>query len=63
MILNWLNMKNVLFSNANAFIKAFELKPLPEVIYFLTDGQISGFTTEDLRNLMPKKRRIIINTI
>ena len=46
-----------------AFVKAFELKPAPEVIFFLTDGRISGFTTEDLRSLMPKRGRIVINTI
>jgi len=47
----------------DAFVKAFELKPTPEVIFFLTDGKISGFTTEDLRSLMPKRGRVVINTI
>ncbi len=46
-----------------AFIKAFNLNPLPDVIFFLTDGKISGFTAEDLRALMPKKGRVAINTI
>jgi len=46
-----------------AFVKAFELKPLPEVIFFLTDGEISGFTVCDLKALIPKKARVIVNTI
>jgi len=46
-----------------AFAKAFALKPLPEVIFFLTDGEISGFTTEDLKGLMPARNKVVINTI
>ena len=46
-----------------AFEKAFKLKPLPEVIFFLTDGEISGFTVADLKALIPKKTRVTVNTI
>jgi hypothetical protein len=45
-----------------AFEKAFELDPLPEVIYFLTDGDSLGFKLNQLTGMMPKKR-IVINTI
>ena len=46
-----------------AFEKAFELKPLPEVIFFLTDGEISGFTVADLKSLIPSNARVTVNTI
>ncbi len=46
-----------------AFEKAFELKPLPEVIFFLTDGEISGFTVDALKALIPSNTRVIVNTI
>jgi len=45
-----------------AFEKAFELDPLPEVIYFLTDGDSLGFNLNQLAGMMPKKR-IVIHTI
>lgn len=46
-----------------AFEKAFELKPLPEVIFFLTDGEISGFTVAELKALIPNNTRVTVNTI
>jgi len=46
-----------------AFQKAFSLDPLPEVIFFLTDGEISGFTAEKLRTIMPKRHKFVVNTI
>ena len=46
-----------------AFEKAFELNPLPEVIFFLTDGEISGFTVAELKALIPSKSRVTVNTI
>ena len=46
-----------------AFEQAMQLKPLPEVIYFLTDGDSLGFQLNDLISLMPKKKTIVINTI
>ena len=46
-----------------AFVKALSLNPLPEVIFFLTDGEISGFTTEDLRRLLPARSKVVVNTI
>jgi hypothetical protein len=48
---------------APAFEQAFMLDPLPEVIFFLTDGQIRGFDAEVLRLLMPKKSRVVVNAI
>ena len=46
-----------------AFEQAFKLKPLPEVIFFLTDGEISGFTVDDLKALIPNSTRVTVNTI
>jgi len=46
-----------------AFEKAFSLDPLPEVIFFLTDGEISGFSADTLRAMIPQGKRIVVNTI
>ena len=46
-----------------AFDMAFALDPLPEVIFFLTDGDSLGFQLDELIQKMPKKKRIVINTI
>jgi hypothetical protein len=46
-----------------AFEQAMKLKPLPEVIYFLTDGDSLGFQLDDLVSMMPNKKTIVINTI
>ena len=48
---------------APAFARAFELDPLPEVIYFLNDGIISPFSAQQLQHMMPSGSRIVINTI
>jgi len=48
---------------APAFEKAFALKPPPEVIFFLTDGEISGFTVDILRQMLPDRKRVVVNTI
>jgi len=47
----------------SAFEKAFLLRPAPEVIFFLTDGEISGFTVDVLQSMIPKGTHIVINTI
>jgi peroxiredoxin len=54
-----------------AFEMAFALDPLPEVVYFLTDGDSLGFQLDELIQKMPKKKcsrclqykQIVINTI
>lgn len=46
-----------------AFEKAFALNPPPEVIFFLTDGEITGFTADILRKMLPPKSRVVVNTI
>ena len=46
-----------------AFEMAFMLDPLPEVIYFLTDGDSLGFKLDQLIQMIPSKSPIVINTI
>ena len=46
-----------------AFVKVFELEPPPDTIFFLTDGEISPFSLELLRKIMPKGKKIVVNTI
>ena len=46
-----------------AFEKAFSLQPAPEVIFFLTDGDLSGFSVGELRAMLPLNKRIVVNTI
>lgn len=46
-----------------AFKEAFSLSPPPDVIFFLTDGQINTFSLETLQSLMPKNKAVIVHTI
>lgn len=46
-----------------AFAKALTLKPPPEVIFFLTDGEISGFNADTLKAMLPNRSRVVVNTI
>ena len=46
-----------------AFKKAMELNPLPDVIFFLTDGQIPTTLIGELRNMLPTSQRIVIHTV
>jgi hypothetical protein len=46
-----------------AFEQAFKLDPLPEVIYFLTDGKMQDFTAETFKMLKPKNSKVVVNTI
>lgn len=46
-----------------AFEKALTLQPLPDVIFFLTDGVISPFSEDVLRQMMPDGSRVVVNTI
>ncbi len=47
----------------DAFVQALALTPAPEVIFFLTDGVIAGFTTDELKTMLPRRDRVVINTI
>lgn len=46
-----------------AFEKAFSLQPAPEVIFFLTDGDLSGFSVNELKAMLPRDKRVVVNTI
>jgi hypothetical protein len=46
-----------------AFENAFALSPPPDIVFFLTDGKISGLSVEALRSIMPTNKTIVINTI
>tara|TARA_X000001036_G_scaffold205790_1_gene193390 strand:+ start:599 stop:1606 length:1008 start_codon:yes stop_codon:yes gene_type:complete len=46
-----------------AFKNALALKPPPDVIFFLTDGQISGFSLKKLQEIMPANKQVVVNTI
>ena len=46
-----------------AFELALVLEPPPEVIFFLTDGEISGFSADMLLALIPRGKHIVVNTI
>jgi hypothetical protein len=48
---------------APAFHKVFDMNPRPDVIYFMTDGIIVGFTAEEVDRLNSKGKRVVINTI
>lgn len=48
---------------APAFKAVFELPRRPDVIFFLTDGEIPGGTAELVRELNDRGRKVVINTI
>lgn len=48
---------------APAFKKAMELSPLPDVIFFLTDGQIPTTFIDELRNMLPSGKRIVVHAV
>lgn len=48
---------------APAFDQVMNLNPRPDVIYFMTDGIIVGFTAEEIKQLNSRGKRVIINTI
>ncbi|HWB20852.1 MAG TPA: vWA domain-containing protein [Phycisphaerales bacterium] len=47
----------------DAFIQVLSLDTRPDVIFFLTDGELQHFTPEDLSQLNSRGRKVIINTI
>jgi hypothetical protein len=48
---------------APAFHKVMAMNPRPDVIYFMTDGIIVGFTAEEVARLNSQGKRVIIHTI
>jgi len=48
---------------APAFEKALELSPLPDVIFFLTDGQIPKTFIDELRDMLPSGKRIVVHAV
>lgn len=46
-----------------AFVQVFSLDVRPDVIYFLTDGQIGGFTADEVAQMNSQGKRVVINTI
>lgn len=47
----------------SAFMQAFSLDVRPDVIFFLTDGQIEGFTADEVAELNGHGKKAVINTI
>lgn len=47
----------------SAFHLVFALEVRPDVIFFLTDGEITNFTAEELAALNGRGKRVVINTI
>jgi|MDTC01.1.fsa_nt_gb hypothetical protein len=48
---------------APAFQKAMELNPLPDVIFFLTDGQIPPTFIDELRAMLPSGKRVVVHAV
>lgn len=46
-----------------AFQQVFSLETRPDVIFFLTDGEISNFTADEVAALNRRGKRVVINTI
>jgi hypothetical protein len=61
----WLNMIDATGGTLpyDAFAQAFALDVRPDVIFFLTDGEISSMTAEDVASLNRSGKRVVINTI
>lgn len=47
----------------DAFVQVFSLAVRPDVIFFLTDGEITSFSAEELKEMNSQGKRVIINTI
>ncbi|MCA9294948.1 MAG: VWA domain-containing protein [Phycisphaerales bacterium] len=48
---------------SDAFIMLFSLDVRPDVIFFLTDGEIPGGTAQEVRTLNSSGKKVVINTI
>ena len=46
-----------------AFLQVFSLKTRPDVIFFLTDGEITNFTALELAAMNKRGKKVVINTI
>jgi hypothetical protein len=40
-----------------------ELNPLPDVIFFLTDGQIPPTFIDELRAMLPSGKRVVVHAV
>ena len=47
----------------SAFTRVFSLKERPDVIFFMTDGEITNFSAEEVAAHTSRGRRVVINTI
>lgn len=47
----------------SAFSQVFSLKERPDVIFFMTDGEITNFSAEEVAAHTSRGRRVVINTI
>lgn len=47
----------------SSFVEAFAMNPRPDVIFFMTDGEISGFTAEEVTEMNSAGRTVVIHTI
>ncbi len=48
---------------AESFRTAFDLSPPPDVIFFLTDGRISGQQALDITKMNTGSKKVVVNTI
>lgn len=46
-----------------AFLQVFSLETRPDVIFFLTDGEITSFTAQELAAMNKRGKKVVINTI
>jgi len=47
----------------DAFVNVFSLDVRPDVIFFLTDGELQDFSAEELADMNSRGRRVVVNTI
>jgi hypothetical protein len=47
----------------SAFMQAFSMSVRPDVVFFLTDGQVQDFTADECMILNERGKRVVINTI
>ncbi|MCZ6834683.1 MAG: VWA domain-containing protein, partial [Planctomycetota bacterium] len=47
----------------DAFERIFALETRPDVIFFLTDGEITGFSAEEIAAFNRRGKRVVVNTI
>lgn len=47
----------------NAFLQAFSMSVRPDIVFFLTDGQVQDFTAEECLSHNERGKKVVINTI